>query len=295
VAEDAGLAAYGAAQRIDSLLSIHRPLSELSSVNKVAGQETTQVSFETFALLEQSLWFHECTEGAFDISIGPLMELWKLRGKGRVPKRAEIDSTLLRVGLDRMILNRTQRSVYIPEGMVLDSGGIAKGYAADLARAALKKHGVTSGMVDLGGNLAVFGPGPSGEGFWRIGIRSPLQRNELIGSFDIRDVGVATSGQYEQYFIRDGKRYGHLLDPRTGLPAQGILSATVIAPDAITTDALSTAVFVLGISGGLELVERLQDVEAIIVLDPGPKEELTQVHVRVSSGLQGKVRWSLPS
>jgi thiamine biosynthesis lipoprotein len=179
--------------------------------------------------------------------------------------------------------------------MELDAGGIAKGYAADLARSALKEHGVTSGMVDLGGNLAVFGAGPSSEGFWRIGIRSPLERNQLIGSLDVQDVGLATSGQYEQYFVKDGKRYGHLLDPRTGHPAEGMLSATVIAPQATTTDALSTAVFVLGTQRGIELVERLDDIEAIIVLDPGPGKELTQQHVCVSSGLRGKVRWRLPS
>jgi thiamine biosynthesis lipoprotein len=292
-AEAAANAAFAAVADVDSLLSIYKPESDFSRVNRAAGVETLAVSGQTMEVLEASRRFYVMTEGAFDPSVGPLMRLWKLQDEGRVPEPAEIDSTLRLIGYSKVHIDPSSRNVYLPAGMRLDSGGVGKGYAADIARATLARHGITRCMVDLGGNLAVLGRGPT-RGNWAVGIRNPLHRDLLIGSLEITDMAVATSGQYEQYFIRDGTRYGHIVDPRNGMPANGMLSATVLAADATTTDCLSTGVFVLGPDRGMALVEQLPGIEAIIVLDPGVDRELTRSHILVSSGLRDRIRWAIP-
>ncbi len=296
--QDAQMAAdkaFHEIQVVDSLMSIFRLTSDFSRINLAAGVDTIRVSPITHDLLRNSEQFSKLTGSAFDISVGPLMRLWKLRGGGYLPKQAEIDSTLSLVGLDQVYLDPLRRRVYLPKGMFLDSGGIAKGYAVDLARKAVQDAGVSRGMIDLGGNLALIGPGPSPAGYWRIGLRNPVERNSTACTLELRDVAIATSGQYEQYFVRDGKRYGHLLNPRTGMPADSVLSVTIITPDALGADALSTGVFVLGPRRGMALVEELPDVEAIMILDPGPGNPLTQACVLTSSGMVDRIRWDLPS
>ena len=293
VAAEAAEAAFAAVCHVDSILSIYKPESDFSRINRAAGAETVTVSRQTMDVLEASGRFHRMTEGAFDPSVGPLMQLWKLQGEGRVPDPAEIDSTLKLVGYSRVYIDRHSCTAHLPARMRLDSGGIGKGYAADIARGTLARSGITHCMVDLGGNLAVLGSGPSHDN-WEVGIRNPLHRDRLIGSVEITDLAVATSGQYEQYFVRDGKRYGHIVDPRTGRPAEGMLSVTVLAPDATTTDALSTGVFVLGPARGMELIERLQGVEGIIITDPGQGRELSREDVLLSSGLHERIRWAIP-
>ncbi len=290
-AKEAAQEAFAVVARVDSLLSIYKPESEFSRLNRAAGVETLTVSLQTMEVLEASRRFYEMTEGAFDPSVGPLMRLWKLQGEGRVPSPAEIDSVRALVGFSKVFLEPRRRRVFLPEGMRLDSGGIGKGYAADLAREALRRRGIRQGMVDLGGNLALLGGGPGRRG-WSIGIRNPLERDRIIGVLEITDGAVATSGQYEQYVVKDGKRLGHILDPREGKPAEGMLSATIIAPDATTTDGLSTGVFVLGPERGLSLVERIPGVEAVIVTDPGGVP-LTRRHVLLSSGLRDRIRWDI--
>lgn len=292
-AQGAADAAIAAVAHLDSVLSIYKPGSDFSRLNRAAGAETVTVSTEAMEVLEASRRFWAVTVGAFDPSVGPLMRLWKLQGEGNVPRAEEIDSTLAFVGFDKVYLDPPTRRVFLPAGMRLDPGGIGKGYAADVARAELARRGIRRSMVDLGGNVAVMGAGPT-RGHWAIGIRNPLERDQIIGSIDVTDAAVATSGQYEQYFVRDGIRYGHILDPRTGRPASGMLSATIIAPDATTTDGLSTGVFVLGPERGMALVEKLAGVEAVVVLDPGVDRPLTRADVRVSSGLRGRIRWAIP-
>ena len=286
--------AYDQIRRVNDLMSIYRPDSEFSILNRSAGIESVSLSEETMFLLSESERFYDMTKGTFDPSIGPLMNLWRLREKGKVPTDQEIDSTLAFVGLSGLHLDETQNRAFLKEGMELDSGGIAKGYAVDLALSSLKKSGITSAMVDLGGNIGLLGPGPSENGYWRIGIRNPLVREDMIAVLQLRDVTTATSGQYEQYFIHEGKRYGHLLDPRNGRPAEMLLSTTIIARNGITADALSTGVFILGPEEGMALVERLPAVEAVIILDPGPGNQLTQEHIIVSSGLTGRIQWNIP-
>jgi len=293
-AESLAETAFDQIRRVNDLMSIYRSDSEFSVLNRAAGAESVSISAETIYLLSKSKQYHEITAGTFDPSIGPLMELWHLREKGNVPTEQEIDSTLALIGLDGLYIDETRNRAYITEGMELDSGGIAKGYAVDLALASLRQSGVSGAMVDLGGNIGLVGHGPSENGYWRIGIRNPIAREEMIAVLQLKDVTTATSGQYEQYFIHEGKRYGHLLDPRTGRPADALLSTTIISPEGIAADALSTGVFILGPEEGMALVERLPAVEAVIILDPGPGNPLTQEHVLISSGLTGRIQWNIP-
>lgn len=291
-AHAAARAAFDAAAGLDSALSIYRPGSDFSRINESAGRDTVEVSARTMEVLLACGRFHDLTHGAFDPSIGPLMRLWKLQGEGNVPAQAEIDSVLNLIGFAKVFLDPATRRVYLPSGMRLDAGAIGKGCAADIARFALAQHGVTRCMVDLGGNVATLGKGPT-RGVWAVGIRDPLHHNRLVGSLEINDAALATSGQYEQYFVRDGIRYGHIVDPRTGRPADDVLSVTILAADATTTDALSTGVFVLGPGDGMALVERMPGVETVIVTDPGAAGCLTRDHVRLSGGLRGKIRWAI--
>jgi thiamine biosynthesis lipoprotein len=293
-AESLAETAFDRIRKVNDLMSIYRSDSEFSVLNSAAGAESVSISTETMYLLSESKRYHKITAGTFDPSIGPLMELWHLREKGNVPTEQEIDSTLALIGLDGLYIDETQNRAFIAEGMELDSGGIAKGYAVDLAIASLRHSGVSGAMVDLGGNIGLLGSGPSENGYWRIGIRNPLVREDMIAVLQLKDVTTATSGQYEQYFIHEGKRYGHLLDPRTGRPADALLSTTIISPEGIAADALSTGVFILGPEEGMALVERLPAVEAVIILDPGPGNPLTQEHVLISSGLTGRIQWNIP-
>lgn len=257
--------AFGELERLEGMLSSHLPGSEVSLVNSRAGGEEVKVSGELLSLLALAMEVSRGSGGAFDVTVGPLVELWQFDTGGKVPPPEELEAVLRLVGFERVVLNRERGTVrLVSEGMKIDLGGIGKGYAVDSAARLLFEEGIENAIIDAGGDLRLLGHRP-GKDFWRIGIRHPRDPARLLVSLDLAGRAVVTSGDYERFFMAGGKRYHHVLDPATGLPAELCQSVTVIAGDAASADAYATAAFVLGPERGLDLLRRLPGVEGIVV------------------------------
>ncbi len=266
-------------KRLEGLFSRCLAGSDVSRINR-AGTDGVSVSEETVELVGEALHFSQLSSGAFDPTVGPLVRLWSIgTEEARIPEENEIRCARRLVDWRRVKLVG-ERRVSIGRGSLVDLGGIAKGYAADALRASLLRAGVDSGLVDLGGNILVFGSSPKGSR-WHIGVQDPLKpRGRVMGVVELAEGAVVTSGIYERFFEKGGKRYHHILDPATGRPARsGLLAVTVVSVEALDGDALSTALFVMGVDLGMELVKRLEDVEALFVTDEG--------RVILSPGLAG--------
>ena len=260
--------------------------TELLELNRRAGAEPYQVSPDTYEVLQVAQEYSELTDGAFDLSIGPLVRLWNIGSEAAsVPEEGEIVAAVTRVDYTNVSFEGNN-TVFLEEpGMAVDVGAIAKGYAADQAARILVDAGVKHALLDFGGNIITIGNKPDGSD-WRIGIQHPEEsRNEYLGVLEGFDETVVTSGPYERYFMEDGVRYHHILDRDTGYPVRnGMLSSTIVAEESMEADALSTATFVLGLEAAQELVLSIDDVEAIFVneekkvwISPGLRErfELT--------------------
>jgi thiamine biosynthesis lipoprotein len=275
-------AARDSVRLVDSLMSNYRPASELSAINRAAGREAVPVSPQLLHVLHQARTYWHLSGGAFDPTVGPLVEAWGFHGtRGRIPPRHELERLRALVGFGAVEIDDQHATVRLPRtGMQLDLGGIAKGYALDLARAALRSPHITGGMIDLGGNILVFGQPPRGTK-WRIGIRHPRIPGAILGTIAIDSGAVATSGDYEHFYTIGGVRYAHLIDPRTGEPARGVIAATAIAPRGEWSDGLSAALYLAGPSRGLPLADSLPGVGAIYVLDRGD-QPITAVDLRCS-------------
>ncbi|MCK4585670.1 FAD:protein FMN transferase [candidate division WOR-3 bacterium] len=248
-------------ERIDSLYGYEK----CSFTNKLSkNKDEMKITGEECFILRKSKYLSEITDGAFDITVGLLENIWGFReDKPHLPDKVEITDALSKIGYKDIILKDSTASLK-KEGMVIDLGGVSKGYAVDRAVELLKKEGVKSGIVDAGGDLKVFGRKPDGRK-WLIGIRDPEKPGAIIKRISIDKGAVATSGNYERYFIRDGKRYHHIMNPKTGYPATSCVSVTIIAKEAMISDALATGIFVLGPEKGMILIEKLADVEGIIM------------------------------
>jgi len=263
-AEEAMAAAFREVERIDSLISHYRPGSEVSRITRQAGEKVTRVSPETLEVIERALYFSRLSEGAFDISIGPVFRLWNFR-EGKIPGEESLQENLKRVDYRKIKVDRAKFSVFLESrGMELDLGAIGKGYAVDRASAVLRKGGVENFMVAAGGDIAVSGAKENGSP-WTIGIQHPRLPSELIARLHPARAAASTSGDYQKFFFRGGERYHHILTPSTGLPARECQSVTIMAPSGMDADALATAVFVLGPKKGFALLERLPDAHATIV------------------------------
>lgn len=243
--------------------------TELLELNRRAGAEPYQVSPDTYEVLQAARQYSQLTEGAFDLTIGPLVDLWSIGSEdASVPPEAEIVEATARVDYSQVSFEG-ENTVFLEEpGMGVDVGAIAKGYAADQAARILLDAGIEHALLDFGGNILTVGNKPDGTD-WRIGIQHPEEaRNEFLGILEGRDEAVVTSGPYERYFMQDGVRYHHILDRSTGYPSRsGLLSATIVAQESMKADALSTATFVLGLEGARELIEGEEDVEGILVTE----------------------------
>ena len=262
--------AHATLARIDSLMTNWTNTSEVARLNRVAGHEPTTVHPEVAIVLESAIRVWRETDGAFDITVEPLVRLWGfLGGPRRVPSDAEVAAAFEHVGGRKLHFDSATRRVRFDDPKLrIDLGGIAKGYAVDVAAESLRARGVRDGLVDLSGNMVALGSAPGADG-WRIGIRDPRDRVSHFARFRIRDgEAVSTSGQYEQFVASNGKRYGHILDARTGRPAEGMLSVTVVARSALTTDAWDTPLFILGPRHAKRLAHEREDVSAVIV-QPG--------------------------
>lgn len=264
-------------ERVEDEMTDWRP-SPLMDLNAAAGTGPTVVDAELFSILRRSLELGEVTAGAFDISFAAAGRLWSFEpGAAAIPDSASVSAALAHVGFRRIHLDEAKRSVDLPAGMRIGLGGIAKGYGVDRAMAVLLEHGVEHGVVNAGGDMKVLGQ-KNGQP-WEIAIKHPRDRDRVLALLRVSNTCVVTSGDYERFFEIEGKRYHHILDPRTGYPSTGCLSATIVAPSARDADALATACCVLGPEEALRLVELLPRTEALVVGMDGS--------VHTSSGLEG--------
>jgi len=234
--------------RLDAQMSNYRAESEISALNRDAARRAVIVEPALFALIQDSLRYSRETDGAFDITVGPLMRAWGFfRGQGRVPTHAELAEVLERIGYRHVHLDAERREVrFDREGVELDLGGIAKGYAVDRAVEILRENGVTAALVSSGTSSLYALGAPPGEQGWKVNIRDPFEAGRAGDVVWLKNYSLSASGSYERFFTFEGKTYAHIIDPRTGHPVENMLSSAVLAPRATQSDALSTAFFVLG-------------------------------------------------
>jgi len=270
--------AFGEIEKLDRLLNFFSDSSEVSEINRNAGLKAVAVSPETFAVLEKAVYASGKTDGAFDVTIGSVTTMWDFHKRTK-PEDKKIKERLPLVNYKNIILNKKSSSVYLKKkGMLIDLGGIAKGYAADKAVEALKREGIKSGLVSIAGDIKAFGLKPDSKP-WKIGIRNPRAippnpplvkggeggfSDEIMATIEMTDMAISTSGDYERYFIVDKKRYHHILNPKTGYPAEGCRSVSIIAKDGAVTDPFSTGIFMLGAEKGIKLLEEM-GIDGIIV------------------------------
>lgn len=287
-------AAFEEIRRLDRQMSTYKEESEISEVNRQAGKKPVSVGPDFWNVVTACRLYFDLSEGSFDPTVYPLMRMWGFtRHEGRLPTSDEIRKTVPLLGFGKVGLDESMRTVgFQREGMGLDFGGIAKGYAVDRAIDVLRQFGITSAIIDAGGNFYALGT-PAGRAYWRAGIRHPLRLEEVIARLPVTGKGVSTSGNYERFFEIGGRKYCHIMDPRTGWPVEGMLSATVIADTATAADALSTAVFVLGEEKGMQLIEQLPNVEGILIIPE--KGSLEKFRVLISSGLKDILELLVPA
>jgi thiamine biosynthesis lipoprotein len=278
---DAALeAAEAEIRRIDDLMTDWRP-SPLTALNAGAGTGPQVVDRELAAIVSRALEIGRLTHGAFDPSYAEVGALWDFKKEPpRVPSPDEVARALERVGYQRIRIDPKASTVDLPAGMRIGLGGIAKGYGVDRAMAVLRDRGVEHALVNAGGDLKALGlDGPAP---WEIAIKHPRDRERVIAVLRVSNAALVTSGDYERFFEHAGRRFHHILDPRTGYPSTGAMSATVVAPSAEFADALATALCVMGPDSGVPLIESLPGVEALLVSMDG--------RVHASTGLRTSLR-----
>lgn len=281
-AEKAMDSAFKELNSLSDLLNFFSETSEVASINRSAGVSPVKVSKETFEVIEKALSVSEDTGGAFDITIGAVSSLWDFHKK-TPPDPKLLKEGLKSVGYKNIVLDKEHSTVYLKKkGMKIDLGAIAKGYGADKAVAVLKNNGIRSGLVSVAGDIKTFGAKPDGSS-WRIGIKNPRPQSEgdaLIAVLGLGNNAVSTSGDYERFFIKDGVRYHHILDPSTGYPASECRSVSIITKEGVYTDAFSTAVFILGPERGMEVMRKI-GLEGMIIDTEG--------NIFTTEGMKGAV------
>lgn len=257
-------------RRIESLISDWKPETEISEVNRNAGKQPVKVSQEVFDLVSRSLKISELTEGAFDVSYASMDKIWKFDGSmTAMPTPEAIQKSVEKVGYRNIILDAEKTAIFLKnEGMKIGLGGIGQGYIADKIKELLISNGFHSGIVNVSGDVSAWGTMPDGNP-WTVGIVNPMNKNKIFATFPLIDSSVETSGSYEKYVVFDGKRYSHIIDPRTGYPAMGIVSVSVFSKQTEISDALATSIFVMGKDVGLNLINQLKGIECIIIDDQG--------------------------
>jgi len=256
--------------RIEKLISSWDPHSQTSAINKEAGSKAVRVDQELFNLIDRSIKISQLTGGAFDISYASMDRIWKFDGSmTTMPSQETIRSSVRNVGYNNIELNRSDTTVLLKlDGMKIGFGGIGKGYAADMAKKKLISEGVKGGIINASGDMNTWGVKPDGSK-WKVAITNPLNKNKAFALLPVNDGAVVTSGNYEKYVTFNGIRYSHIIDPRTGYPASGMISATIFAPSAELADALATSVFVMGIETGLDFINQLDGIECILINSEG--------------------------
>ena len=248
VLRSAAEAAAEEARRLDQAMSNYVPSSEWSEINRDASRGPVKVSAEMFGLIADCLNYSQASEGAFDITVGPLMQVWGFyKGSGHLPHRAEVRTALARIGYRNVQLDASNHTVrFLRDGMNIDPGGIGKGYAVDRMADILKQYGVQSALISAA-RSSIYALGtPPGEPGWRAQIRHPKDASRVATQVLLRDESMSTSGNYEKLFVAEGKLYSHIMDPRTGFPAQGMVQVSVITPRTIDSEAWTKPVYIQG-------------------------------------------------
>jgi thiamine biosynthesis lipoprotein len=256
--------------RIENLISSWDNTSQTSEINRNAGIKPVKVDKELFDLIERAIGISKLTDGAFDISYASMDRIWKFDGSmAKIPSKEEITASVEKVGYQNIVLDKMNSTIFLKlEGMKIGFGAIGKGYAADMAKNLLISKGVPSGIINASGDMNTWGKQPNGNE-WKVAITNPMDKNKVFALLPITNGAVVTSGNYEKYVNFNGKRYTHIIDPRTGYPSTGIISVTVFAPKAELADALATSVFVMGKEAGLDRINQLPKIECIIIDDKG--------------------------
>ena len=251
-------------------MSAFKDYSDISNININSGENYQVISKETFSLLKSAIKYSELTKGAFDPTIRPLVNLWAIgTDLETIPNKEEIDEKLKLVNYKNIIFNDDNTSIKLEyKNQSLDLGGIAKGHAADVIKDILIKNNIKNGIIDLGGNIYALGE-KQDKTPWRVGIQDPFtSRGNSIGIISVKNKSVVTSGYYEKYFIRDEKKYHHILNPLTGYPSESdIISVTIISDKSIDGDGLSTGLYIMGLDKSTRLIESLKGVDAIFITD----------------------------
>lgn len=255
-------------KRIEQLISSWDEHSQTSEIIRNAGIKPVVVNQELFNLIRRSKKISDLTHGAFDISYASMDKVWKFDGSiNSLPNPADIAASVSKINYKNIILDKDKTSVFLKnKGMKIGFGAIGKGYAANKALELMSKMNLDGALVNASGDLISWGKDEGGKN-WRIGIANPKEKNHIFSWLNIDETAVVTSGNYEKFIMIDGKRYSHIIDPRTGYPVKGISSVSIICPNAELADALATSVFVLGKENGLKLINKLKGIECILVTD----------------------------
>ena len=282
-AKDAISKAFDEIKRIEDVYSVYKDTSEISRINRLKKDERLRISDEVLNLIHKTLDYSKRTDGAFDITVKPLVDLWGRAGKAnKLPDEYELKRALGRVGYKNVVLDEVVRTIHFKkEGMGIDLGGAAKGYATDRAVSILEENGIDNALVNSGGDMYCFGKRTAHE-LWKVGVQHPRDRNRLFLEIRLKDKAIDTSGDYERYFVLDGKRYSHIIDPRTGYPiGDNVVSASVIAPDSVTSDILATAMCILGEKGFDIIKSESGGIDAVLVT-----KDTGRLRVKMSEGIR---------
>ena len=259
---------FSKVKELESILSINEAGTLVDKINEEAGINPVKVDDDTYTIIKKGIEYSELSNGLFDITVGPIVKLWSIGlPEAKVPTQAEIDEKLPLIGYNDIELNDEDKTVYLKrKGMIIDLGGIAKGYTADVISNILTEEGVKSAIIDLGGNIFAHGKKVNGDD-WRIGIQDPYSdRGDKVGVITVSNKSVVTSGIYERYIEKDGIKYHHILSPLTGYPYENeIAGITIVSDKSVDGDALSTSVFAMGVEEGMNFVNSIDGIDAIFV------------------------------
>ncbi|MCB2340705.1 FAD:protein FMN transferase [Clostridium estertheticum] len=268
---------------IDNKMSVFKNASEISKINTNAGNKPQIVSNDTYYVIQKAIKYCRLSEGAFDITIRPIVALWGIGKEGQqIPSSNEIKEKLKIVNYKDIVLDKNDRSIFLKnKKQEIDVGGIAKGYAADEVKNVMIKNGIKSALINLGGNILTLGTKVDGTP-WSVGIQDPFKtRGEFALTISVINKSVVTSGNYERYFEVEGKRFHHIINPSTGDPSESdIVGATIISDNSIDGDGLSTGVYIMGVQKAIKLIEEIEGIDAILITKS--KE------IYVTSGIEGK-------
>ena len=256
--------------RIENLISEWRPHTQISQVNQNAGIKPVKVDSEVFDLTKRAIQYSRLSDGAFDVSIVAMDKIWKFDDSMQsLPSDEELQISIRNVGFNNIVLDSIQSTIFLSKkGMKIGFGSIGKGYAADRGRTVLMNKKIKGGIIDASGDIATWGT-PVQEEFWKIGVKNPFKRNKLVSVLKLNNSAVATSGSYEKYAEINGNRYSHIINPKTGMPATGLTSVSVIGSSTEFANFLSTSIMVLGYKKGKLLMRKFPEYRSIVITDKG--------------------------